>query len=398
MSKRVDVLVVGGGMVGSAFALLLKLGSPALNVVVVDAERSETPAPEANFGLRVSALNQSSEAVIAQAGCAQGYAQLRQCRFQHMQVWDADGTGQVRFSAADIQTTHLGTLVENTAVQALLMQALGDSLRVARVLSIQRLQQGWQVALDDGSVIQPALLVGADGALSRVREAAGISTSVQDYGQHGLVCTVRTEKPHDATAWQRFLPQGPLAFLPLADAHQCSIVWTLPTTQAEAMLAASPSDFEQALAKAFENTLGAVELVGPRAAFPLIARHAERYCEPGLVLIGDAAHSIHPLAGQGVNLGFLDAASLAQELLAALQAGLPIGHTRALRKYSRQRRGHNALLLNSMTGFEWLFAQQSPAWRILRNLGMRHFDNNHLLKQAVMSVAMKPAGVHTSLQ
>ena len=398
MSESVDVLVVGGGMVGSAFALLLKQGNPALKIRVIDAERSVEPEPDAAFSLRVSALNQSSEAIIAQAGCAQGYSQLRQCRFQRMQVWDAEGTGAVSFSADDIQSSHLGTLVENAAVQALLMHALGDSLQIARVQNLQRLHQGWQVTLDDGRILRPTLLVGADGALSRVREAAGIPARVLDYGQQGLVCTVRTEKPHAATAWQRFLPDGPLAFLPLADEHHCSIVWTLPNAQAQTLLSAPIEDFECALTQAFENTLGAVKLVGERAAFPLIARHAERYCEPGLALIGDAAHSIHPLAGQGVNLGFLDAASLAQEVLAAVRAGLGVGHERALRKYSRQRRGHNALLLNSMTGFEWLFAQQSPAWRVLRNIGLRHFDNNRWLKQAVMSVAMKPAGVHTPVQ
>lgn len=395
MSEAIDVLVVGAGMVGSAFALLLKQTCPSLNVLVVDEARSEMPAPDAPFGLRVSALNQSSETIIAEAGCSSGYAEIRQCRFQRMQVWDADGTGAVSFHASDLQTTHLGTLVENAAVQALFMQALGDQLTIARVQSLKRLAQGWQVTLSDGRCLRPTLLVGADGAQSRVREAAGIATQQRDYGQQGLVCTVRTERPHAATAWQRFLPEGPLAFLPLADEYQCSIVWTLPSTQAQTLLSAPVEVFEQSLAEAFEHTLGAVTLVSARAAFPLHARHAERYCDPGLVLIGDAAHSIHPLAGQGVNLGFLDASVLAHELVTALSAGLGLGHERALRRYSRQRRGHNALLMNSMTGFEWLFAQQSPTWRVLRNLGLRHFDNNHWLKQIVMGVAMKPAGVHT---
>lgn len=394
--NALDVLVVGGGMVGSLFALLFKQGAPALNILVIDSEVSVAPAADAPFALRVSAINQSSEALIARAGCGDALAQMRQCRFTHMQVWDADGTGQVSFNAAYINTSHLGSLIENQCLQAVLTQALGPMLRVTRLHSLQRLAQGWQATLADGSVLQPALVVGADGALSRVREAAGIPVITRDYGQHGLVCTVRTQQPHQHTAWQRFLPDGPLAFLPLADPHQCSIVWTLSSPQAQAMLATDAASFEQALAQAFESRLGAVTLLGERAAFPLLARHAERYSEPGLVLIGDAAHSIHPLAGQGVNLGFLDAAALAAEMLAVLRAGLPAHHERALRRYSRVRRGHNALLMHSMSGFEWLFAQNAPVWRVLRNLGMKHFDDSALLKQAVMGVAMKPAGVHNS--
>lgn len=398
MSEPLDVLVVGGGMVGSLFALLLKQGAPTLNIVVIDSEVSVAPSADAPFSLRVSALNQSSEALIARAGCGAALAQMRQCRFTQMQVWDADGTGAVHFQAAEINTSHLGTLIENACVQSLLAQALGSMLQCNRLQSLQRLAHGWQATLADGRVLHPALVVGADGALSRVREAAGIAVTTRDYGQQGLVCTVRTERPHEATAWQRFLPEGPLAFLPLADPHQCSIVWTLPNERAQAMLAADADSFEQALGRAFEFRLGAVSLVGARAAFPLLARHAERYSEQGLVLIGDAAHSIHPLAGQGVNLGLLDAAALADEMLAALTAGLPAHHERALRRYSRARRGHNGLLMHSMSAFEWLFAQDAPIWRVLRNVGMRNFERSAVIKRAVMGVAMRPAGVHTSEQ
>ena len=222
--------------------------------------------------------------------------------------------------------------------------------------------------------------------------AAGIGSATWDYRQKGLVCTVATVAQHRHTAWQRFLPEGPLAFLPLADLHQCSIVWTLPSDRADAMLALPEDAFRRALGQAFEHRLGDITTVGPRGAFPLQARHAEHYEQDGLALIGDAAHSIHPLAGQGVNLGMLDAALLADELLTQRAAGLPLHHGRALRRYSRGRRGHNAALMHGMTGFERLFAADAPALRLLRNTGMSLFDRGGLLKHWVMRVAVLGRG------
>ena len=390
-----DIVVLGAGMVGSLFALLL-LRDPAargLRVAVIDAERSTLPAADAPFDLRVSTLTRASETLIAAAGCSEALLAQRHCRFTDMQVWDADGTGHVHFRAGEVGESHLGTLVENRILQTVLCDRLFAEAVVTafcpqRVQDLQRLRQGWRLTLNDGTCLRTPLLIGADGANSRAREAAGLTTSTRDYAQRGLVCTVTTTEPHQHTAWQRFLASGPLAFLPLADPRQCSIVWTLPSAEAERLQALPPDEFAIALGNAFEHRLGAITAVGPRASFPLIARHAEHYTQDGLALIGDAAHSIHPLAGQGVNLGLLDAGVLANEMLAALRAGLPAHHARVLSRYSRQRRGHNALLMHSMTGFERLFAARSSGLRILRNQGMRLFDRSGLLKQWVMRAAI----------
>jgi len=398
--REFDVIVVGAGMVGSLFALLLLQDAAAqgLRVAIIDGERSTLPAADAPFDLRVSALTRASEALIARAGCGDALISQRHCHFTDMHVWDADGTGDVHFSASDAGASHLGTLIENRILQAVLADKLFATtsaraagltvLCPARVQRLTRELSGWQVMLADGQCLRTPLLIGADGVQSRVRAAAGISVQTRDYGQHGLVCTVSTEHPHQATAWQRFLPQGPLAFLPLADPQQCSIVWTLPSAELPELLALNDTDFAARLGIAFEHRLGAITAVGPRAAFPLQARHAERYTQDGLALIGDAAHSIHPLAGQGLNLGLLDAAALADEMLAALRSGLPAGHARALSRYSRQRRGDNGLMLHAMTGFERLFASDDLHLRILRNAGMRLFDRSGPLKTAVMRAAM----------
>lgn len=398
-AREFDVIVVGAGLVGSLFALLLvqDVAARGLRVAVIDSERGSLPAPDAPFDLRVSALTRASEALIARAGCGEALAAQRHCRYTDMRVWDADGTGDVHFTAREVGESHLGTLVENRILQALFADRLfaggGHAAEVAmfcpaRVQTLARERTGWQVTLADGRRLRAPLLVGADGAQSRVRAAAGIAVRERDYDQHGLVCTVTTARPHAATAWQRFLPAGPLAFLPLADPQQCSIVWTLPSAQLPELVALSDADFAACLGRAFEHRLGDIVAVGSRAAFPLCARHAGQYTQDGLALIGDAAHSIHPLAGQGLNLGLLDAAVLADEMLAALRSGLPAHHPRALSRYSRQRRGDNALMLHAMTGFERLFASDDLHLRILRNSGMRLFDRAGPLKHWVMRAAM----------
>ncbi len=398
--REFDVIVVGAGMVGSLFALLLVQDAAAqgLRVAIIDGERSTLPTADAPFELRVSALTRASEALIARAGCSDALGSQRHCRFSNMQVWDADGTGDVHFSARDTGESHLGTLIENRILQTVLTDRLyaaasaqSGALTIlcpARVQDLSRRLNGWQITLADGQCLSAPLLIGADGAQSRVRAAAGIAVTSRDYAQHGLVCTVTTEQPHQSTAWQRFLGTGPLAFLPLADPQQCSIVWTLPSADLPELLALSDADFAIRLGIAFEHRLGAITAVGPRAAFPLQARHAERYTQDGLALIGDAAHSIHPLAGQGLNLGLLDAGALADEMLAALRSGLPAGHARALSRYSRQRRGDNSLMLHAMTGFERLFASDDLHLRILRNTGMRLFNRSGPLKTCVMRSAM----------
>lgn len=392
-----DLIVVGAGLVGSACVLALRQHAIArdLRIAVVEQALPPTPAAaNAPWGLRVSALSPESVQFLQDAGLQKHWSLLRPSPYGDMRVWDADGTGRVHFSARQAGVEHLGVLMENAALQTALWQQLtpdpGLNVYAPQAwTSLERRLHDWQLTLANGDTLSAPVIIAADGAQSRVREAAGIAVARRDYHQRGLVCTVSHDKPHEATAWQRFLTTGPLAFLPTDHPQQSSIVWTLPAAQAKAYEALPTTEFEQALAQAFEHQLGGVKLLGERASFPLVAQQAEHYCRDGVVLIGDAAHSIHPLAGQGVNLGFLDAAALVQALVAQRHAGLPWSHERAQRQYSRARRGHNSLMMHAMSGFDALFASELPALRVLRNRGMSLFDHSGLIKQRIAQTALQ---------
>lgn len=393
--QRVDLVLVGAGMVGSLFLLRL-LQDRALagrRIAVIEAADTAPPAPDAPYALRVSSLSPHSEALIRAVGCGEALRSQRHCAFTDMVVWDADGTGRVHFRAADVGEPHLGLLMENDRIQGVLQAALWALPQVLRhcpdrLQALQRTAAGWRLQTRSGAVLEAPCVVAADGALSPTRELAGIGHAVWDYGQQGLVATVRCAHPHEHTAWQRFLSTGPLAFLPLADPHLVSIVWTLPTAEARRWREAPEVDFERALAQAFEHRLGEVRLLSERVCFPLLARHADRYERQGLVLLGDAAHAIHPLAGQGVNLGFQDAEVLAREMCQAEAAGLGFTHERALRRYSRARRAHNGLFMHSMTALDWLFGHDNSWLRLVRNAGLSGFNALAPVKRLVMRQAL----------
>lgn len=393
--QRFDLVLVGAGMVGSLFLLRL-LQDPALarlKVAVIEAADAALPPPEAPYSLRVSSLSPGSEALIRAVGCGEALLAQRHCAFTDMVVWDADGTGQIHFRAADVGEPHLGLLLENDRIQGVLQAALWALPQVVRLCpdrlqDLQRMAAGWHLRTAAGLALETPCVVAADGALSPTRELAGIGHAVWDYAQHGLVATVRCAHGHESTAWQRFLPSGPLAFLPLADGHLVSIVWTLPTAEARRLREVPEEVFARELAQAFEHRLGEVSLVSERASFPLLARHADRYERQGLVLLGDAAHAIHPLAGQGVNLGFQDADVLAREMQQAEAAGLGFAHERALRRYSRARRARNGLFMHSMTALDWLFGHDNSWLRLVRNEGLKRFNALAPVKRLVMRQAL----------
>ncbi|AWK99485.1 2-octaprenyl-3-methyl-6-methoxy-1,4-benzoquinol hydroxylase [Stutzerimonas stutzeri] len=376
---QADLIIVGAGMVGSTLALALE-GS-GLDILVLDASPLEAADfdPQGGFEPRVSALSAASQRIFERLGAWPGMSARRVSPYTDMHVWDGSGTGQIHFSAETVHAEVLGHIVENRVVQdALLetMQRRGGQrlLGAARLERLERTPQGWQLTLDDGRQLNAPLLVAADGANSAVRRLAGCETREWDYLHQAIVASVRCSEPHQRTAWQRFTDDGPLAFLPLErdrDQHWCSIVWSVTELEARRLMALDDVAFRAALGRAFEQRLGEVEEVDPRLCIPLRQRHAKRYVQPGLALIGDAAHTIHPLAGQGVNLGLLDAAVLAEVIEAAMARGERPEDIRVLSRFERRRMPHNLAMMAAMEGFERLFQADPLPLRWLRNTGLK---------------------------
>ena len=398
-SRSFDIVIVGAGMVGSMLAALLR--DSGLSVLLLERTPVTAPDRDADFEPRVSALTRASENLLRSVGAWAAVEACRSCAYTGMTVWDADGSGRVDFSASAIGESHLGVLVENRLLQSALTDVAARAANVtlecpAQLTHLEKMPQGWQLTLGDGAIVQAMLVIGADGAQSAVREMIGVDTRNTDYRQRAIVTTVRTENPHAFTAWQRFSTTGPLAFLPLltaeGDDHFCSIVWSQDEPEAQRLMALDDAAFMREIGLAFEHTLGAIESVDPRYSFPLQARHATNYVRDGIALIGDAAHAIHPLAGQGVNLGLLDAGVLAEEILRARTRNIAWWDEATLSRYVRRRRAHNTLILNSMTGFQRLFASHNPLLVVARNFGMRATNSLQPVKQELARVAMGLGG------
>jgi 2-octaprenylphenol hydroxylase len=368
------------------------LGGSDLQIAVIEAHAPKDVSVDDQYGLRVSAISRASQQVFTHFGAWQHMQAHRISPYEHMHVWDATGDGQIHFSAADLGVDVLGHIVENNVVQFSLLQTLQNFenlhfLCPAKISQLECAGDFNRVILDSGEILTAKLLVGADGAHSKVRDAAGIQLEQSPYQQKGVVCVVESTKHHQYTAWQRFLPTGPLAFLPLADGR-CSIVWSATDAEADRLLSLNENDFSRELEQAFEFTLGVVKSVGERAAFPLIRRHAQQYVAPGVALIGDAAHTIHPLAGQGVNLGVLDAASLAQVIREARMLRRDFSSMHVLRKFERWRRGENTLMMYSMSGFKNLFSNENSALSFVRNAGLNLVNGLSPVKNLLMRRAM----------
>ena len=358
-------------MVGAALALALARNG--FSVVLLEARAPRLDWDDADHDLRVSALTRATQQLLRNLGVWEAMAADRVTPYQSMHVWDRAGFGEIHFDAADVSEPDLGHIVENRVIVRALWRALetaGVAVRVPAQISTQACAEaGITLGLDDGSELQAGLLVGADGARSQVRARAGIASRSEDYEQHAVVATVQAELGNRATAWQRFMPNGPLALLPLED-DLFSIVWSTSPDDALRLRELPVAEFDQRLSEASEFRCGRLSLRGERAAFPLRLQHAEHYVQPGLALVGDAAHVIHPLAGQGVNLGFLDAGALADVLVEGRARGRPLGSMAVLRRYERGRRGHNTATQLAMDAFKHLFSNDSPLLAALRNTGL----------------------------
>jgi len=358
-------------MVGAALACAL--AQRDFSVALLEAREPAFDWDPAGHDLRVSAITRASQRLLQNLGAWQAMLDERATPYQQMHVWDRAGFGEIHFDAADLAEPDLGHIVENRVIVRALWELLEGSgaqvLVPVRLAALDLSDTGAVLALDDGRTLNAGLVVGADGARSQVRELAGIESRGQAYDQHAVVATVRAELGNRSTAWQRFMRDGPLALLPL-EQDLFSIVWSTAPNEAERLCALPEDEFNTLLTGASESRLGRLSLQGARAAFPLRLQHAERYVLPGLALVGDAAHVIHPLAGQGVNLGFLDAGALVDALVSGRERGRAPGALATLRRYERTRKGHNTATQLAMDAFKHLFSNDSSALSLARNLGL----------------------------
>lgn len=398
--RQQDVVIIGAGIAGSSLAVAL--AGHGLSITLVEAQsvvRPDLPMVRdvQSFDTRVSALTPRSQVFLGKQGAWEAIAAYRYCAYRHMTVWDAEGTGQIDFDHAEVNVPELGYIVENRAIVSALLAQVETAPDVTlmspvALTSCSHLASSRiSLTLDDGQVLETALLVAADGALSRVRELMAFDSREWDYGHRGIVATVEVAHSHEDTAWQRFLPSGPLALLPLPGAeghHYCSIVWSLREHLVDDLLELDETAFCAELERASEGRLGAVLGASKRFAFPLRQRHAVDYVQPGVALVADAAHTIHPLAGQGINLGLQDVSVLAEEILKGRARGVSPGELALLRRYQRQRKGENLAMMTAMDGFKRLFEHQALPLRWLRNAGMRRVDQMLPLKQRIMRQAM----------
>lgn len=392
-SADYDVVVVGAGMVG--LTATCALAAHPWRIGVVEAAAVPPPIRPRDLDIRVSAVTRASQRIFDALGVWAEMAGRRVTPFRGLRVWDGTGSGAIHFDAADIGVDHLGNIVENRVIHDALYGAVSSHGNVvwhrpAQLESLRVQEHVAELGLSDGSSVTTRLLVGADGADSQVRTLSGLRVHGWSYGQQALVANVRTSQWHQETAWQVFLPTGPLAFLPLGEQH-CSIVWSTSPSEAERLLALDEDGFLSELQCAFGTHLGRLLDVGPRGAFPLRMLHVPSYVTRRVALVGDAAHTIHPLAGQGVNLGLLDAAALC-EVLGSPGAGGDPGRLLLLRRYERWRKADNLAMAAAMEAFHRLFRTRSPAVRWVRNLGLNLTDHADLVKALFMRHASGLSG------
>ena len=399
-----DVLIVGGGMVGGMLACALACSTEAkaagrpLKIAVLEASRPTEflPGSQPEYSIRVSAVSVATERMFQRVGAWQGVVNRRACPFTEMAVWDGEAGGETRFDAKDIHADHLGHIVENDVLQLALFEQLEQSDTVnlycpARLDSFHKDSDGVHVTLDDGRRLSARLLVGADGARSKVRSLAGIDVERFSYPQHALVATIETELAQQSITWQRFKPTGPEAFLPLCG-HRASMVWYHDEETVARLEALDDDAFANEMETQFPTELGSIRRVVQRGSFPIAKAHAERYIDDRVALIGDAAHTVHPLAGQGVHLGLLDAAALAEVIQDAVDESRDPGSYKTLRRYERWRRGENALMINVLDGFYHAFKPQPALVQRLRSAALDVANQAKPVKHFLMRHAMGTAG------
>jgi len=397
-----DIVIIGGGMVGACLAALCANDRKlhGMRIGLLEGHPPTSP-PSGDVDLRVSAVSRASQRILQAIDAWAALAPEHLSAYSDMVVWDADGrprgAGSLHFAAGELGEPNLGHIVENRRLQWAIYESAafrnGVTLLQGELSALTLEDEHAVVGLADGREVRAVLVIGADGAASASRRLAGIETTGWDYEQSALVTHVRTEHPHQHTAWQRFLPAGPIAFLPLVDGRS-SIVWTLPRQRAAELLEYPAAQLAREIATAMDGLFGNLEIAGPLASFPLALSHARRYCMPRFALVGDAAHSVHPLAGQGVNLGFMDCAALVEVFADNLDRGgaATLAELRVLRRYERWRRSENLLALGLIDGLNRLFSNSSGVLTQARGFGLTMVDRSRVLKRMLMGRALGTAG------
>ncbi len=369
-----DIVIIGGAMVGQAFAL--SLADTDLKIAIVE-PNIPNPKLDKDFHTRVSAITPKSENLLKSIGAWENIK--RKKAFVNTKVWDQNSHGSLDFDCSDEDVDHLGHIIENDAIQSALYASL-DKTDVefisAKLDDIQKLEDGYKVKLDNNKIIECSLLIGADGARSRIRELAKIEYSSNDYGQKAIVCNIHADKGFEDTTWQRFLSNSIIALLPLTE-NTASIVWSAQNNLADELTALDANEFGERLSQGVEYRFGRFKVISDIQAFPLIERSSNEYVQQNLALIGDAAHNIHPLAGQGVNLGFGDVVELSAQIKANIHN---FSEFSTLRKFARARRLDNELMAKTMTGLNWIYKENSEPVRILRGFGMNVINETPVLK------------------
>jgi 2-octaprenylphenol hydroxylase len=386
-----DIIVLGAGVVGLTFAMLA--AQQGFKVLLVEAKKIPEQAENPLHDPRAFAISRSSQHLFEQLTLWQSLLKLGGVPYQYMRVWDALGYGEITFAAETVSEPDLGHIVENQVMTQVLLQAALDNPNILLYapntpMSLSQEQDKVSVILDKGLKLTAKLCVGADGANSWLRKAAGIEITFKDYQQSALVTTVVTEQEHNSTAWQRFLPEGPLAFLPLRPSNTSALVWTAATTTIENLTLCQEAAFCEELGYQFDFRLGKIQSAGPRWHFPLTRQHAKKYLKNRIVLIGDAAHVIHPLAGQGVNLGLGDVAALVALLAEAKAHYGDLANLLMLRKYERQRKSAVTKVMASMDLLNTLFGSRTTAAIGLRSLGLNFINGCTGLKKKWIAEAM----------
>ena len=388
-------IIVGAGPIGAAVALALSRIDTDHSILLLDAAAALPKYSPEKLDARIFALNEGSRSLLDQLGVWSDIEPQRCLPYTRMHVWDAQGTGSIEFDAAEIGAQSLGHIVEANLIQEKLQAAIERQPNIRliypeKVSEIDLANEQVMLGLESGQRVQAELVCAVDGANSSLRKMAGIEVDEEDTGQQAIVANVWHKLPHQSCAWQIFLQTGPLAFLPMADfegRHLSSIVWSLDQEEAERLKQSSDQEFETALTRAIEERFGEVSLMSQRFSFPLVQRHAQTYVQPSFALVGDAAHSIHPLAGLGANIGFQDVTALTEELTRATSRSISWGNLQILKRYQRARKLDNELVLKSMKGFKELFGQTNPAISAIRNLGLKGADATPTIKRRFVQQA-----------